>query len=139
MVLLEPLFLRVKGICSWPIYCAWWASVCVLTVMCVSVFSSSGCTALWEGAYSVPSWATSCWWSLRRQTTGCSTDCPAASLTRACGDTAWLANATRRPTASVSARHYLLHWLCSNMFPKHTRNPFSLVRKTFSPAPNSCT
>ncbi len=49
MVLLEPLFLRVKGICSWPIYCAWWASVCVLTVMCVSVFSSSGCTALWRG------------------------------------------------------------------------------------------
>lgn len=62
----------------------------------------SGCTALWEGACFAPSWGTSCWWSPRQPTTGCSTGCRAALPTRACGDTACPESATCRPTASVS-------------------------------------
>lgn len=63
----------------------------------------SGCTALWEGACSAPSSGTSCWWSQRRPTTGCSTVCRAASPTRVYGDTVCLASATCRRTASVSS------------------------------------
>lgn len=63
----------------------------------------SWCTASWEGACFAPSWETSCWWSPRPLTTGCSTVCRAASPTRDCGGTACPASATCKPTASVGA------------------------------------
>lgn len=67
----------------------------------------SWCTASWEGASFVPSWGTSCWWCPQPQTTGCSTACPAALPTRACGGTACRANVTCRLTALVSMKYHL--------------------------------
>lgn len=69
----------------------------------------SWCTASWEGACFAPSWETSCWWSPRPLTTGCSTVCRAASPTRDCGGTACPASATCKPTASVGAMRLYMH------------------------------
>lgn len=75
-----------------------------LLIQYVKPWCHSECTASWEGAYFVPLWGTSCWWSQPLRTTGCSTVSPAALPIKACGGTACLANATCRLTASVSGR-----------------------------------